>query len=155
MIFTVSYYIISTLDLFFLSRAKNQLHKETCPYFYCRELLEESGLTVNELEEAGILKFEFLGEPEIMEVHVFTTNKHEGTPTESEGKLELFLNVAKCNLGYIAKFKTKQCWSVVSPMVDIRSDQGALLGVTWFNSVVVKVKSFSRSSSAFLYRLTH
>jgi len=51
-----------------------------------RELLEESGLTTNELQEAGILKFEFVGEPEILEVHVFTTNKYEGTPTESEGK---------------------------------------------------------------------
>jgi len=49
-----------------------------------RELLEESGLTVDELKQAGILKFEFVGEPGIMEVHVFTTNKFEGTPTESE-----------------------------------------------------------------------
>jgi len=48
--------------------------------------LEESGLITNELQEAGILKFEFVGEPEIMEVHVFTTNTYEGTPTESEGK---------------------------------------------------------------------
>ena len=54
--------------------------------FPCRELFEESGLTVNELQEAGILKFEFIGEPEIMEVYVFTTNKFEGMPTESEGK---------------------------------------------------------------------
>ena len=50
-----------------------------------RELLEESGLTVNELQEAGILKFEYLGESEILEVHVFTACKFEGTPTESEG----------------------------------------------------------------------
>lgn len=65
------------------------MHCNTAVYlifFYCRELLEESGLTTNELQEAGILKFEFVGEPEILEVHVFTTNKYEGTPTESEGK---------------------------------------------------------------------
>lgn len=49
-----------------------------------RELHEESGLMVNELQEAGTLRFEFIGETEIMEVHVFTTNKFEGTPTESE-----------------------------------------------------------------------
>ncbi|XP_074637755.1 oxidized purine nucleoside triphosphate hydrolase-like [Acropora palmata] len=49
-----------------------------------RELLEESGLIVDELKQAGILKFEFLGESEIMEVHVFTTNQFHGTPTESE-----------------------------------------------------------------------
>ena len=52
----------------------------------CRELLEESGIIVDELKQAGILKFEFLGESEIMEVHVFTTNQFQGTPTESEGK---------------------------------------------------------------------
>jgi len=39
---------------------------------------------VDELKQAGILKFEFLGESEIMEVHVFTTNQFHGTPTESE-----------------------------------------------------------------------
>ena len=55
-------------------------------FFYFRELLEESGLITYELQEAGILKFEFVGEPEIMEVHVFTTNEYEGTPAESEGK---------------------------------------------------------------------
>ena len=41
---------------------------------------------MDDLKQAGILKFEFLGEPEIMEVHVFTTEKFKGTPTESEGK---------------------------------------------------------------------
>ena len=54
-----------------------------------RELLEESGLHVNELQQAGILKFEFVGEPEVMEVHVFSTNHFEGTPIESEGNLEV------------------------------------------------------------------
>lgn len=41
---------------------------------------------MDDLKQAGILKFEFLGEPEIMEVHVFTTDQFKGTPTESEGK---------------------------------------------------------------------
>ena len=50
-----------------------------------RELLEESGLTVTELQKAGILKFEYPGEPELLEVHVFTASKFEGKPTESEG----------------------------------------------------------------------
>ncbi|CAH3136765.1 unnamed protein product [Porites lobata] len=49
-----------------------------------RELWEESGLTVDELQEAGILKFEFVGEAQIMEVHVFTTSIFKGTPAESD-----------------------------------------------------------------------
>ena len=55
------------------------------PLFVYRELWEESGLTVDELQEAGILKFEFVGEPQIMEVHVFTTTIFKGTPAESDG----------------------------------------------------------------------
>ena len=55
-----------------------------------RELWEESGLTVDELQDAGILKFEFVGEPEIMEVHVFTTSNFKGTATESDGKMNIF-----------------------------------------------------------------
>lgn len=62
-------------------------------YIY-RELWEESGLTVNELQEAGVLKFEYLGEPEILEVHVFTTSKFEGKPTESEGTIP-YIQVAE------------------------------------------------------------
>ena len=62
----------------------------------CRELFEESGLTVDDLEQAGILKFEFLGEPEIMEVHVFTTNQFHGIPTESEGNKFNFTVILKC-----------------------------------------------------------
>lgn len=46
---------------------------------------------MDELKQAGILKFEFLGEPEIMEVHVFTTNQFHGTPTESEGTVRAHL----------------------------------------------------------------
>lgn len=53
--------------------------------FVYRELWEESGLTVDELQEAGILKFEFVGEPQIMEVHVFTTSIFKGMPAESDG----------------------------------------------------------------------
>lgn len=87
------FHYVFSAELSFLSRQKKHkcTKRDTCLLitFCCRELLEESGLTVNELQEAGILKFEFLGEPEILEVHVFTTNKYEGTPTESEGNINL------------------------------------------------------------------
>ncbi|EDO37977.1 predicted protein [Nematostella vectensis] len=49
-----------------------------------RELLEESGLTATRLEEAGILMFEFKGDPVILEVHVFRSEEFTGEPTETE-----------------------------------------------------------------------
>ncbi|OWF51812.1 7,8-dihydro-8-oxoguanine triphosphatase-like [Mizuhopecten yessoensis] len=49
-----------------------------------RELLEESCLVCNDLKEVGLLKFEFLGNPQIWEVHVFTSNNFEGEAKETE-----------------------------------------------------------------------
>ncbi|XP_027029660.1 oxidized purine nucleoside triphosphate hydrolase [Tachysurus fulvidraco] len=49
-----------------------------------RELLEESGLTVNTLHKIGNITFEFVGETELMEVHVFRADDYNGEPTESE-----------------------------------------------------------------------
>lgn len=53
-------------------------------FAYSRELFEECSLKVNELNKAGIIKFEFVGQPQIMEVHVFRTNNYTGSPQESE-----------------------------------------------------------------------
>jgi 8-oxo-dGTP diphosphatase/2-hydroxy-dATP diphosphatase len=50
-----------------------------------RELLEEANVTVSSLEEIGVLTFEFVGEPDLMEVHVFKSQQYEGQPQESEG----------------------------------------------------------------------
>ncbi|XP_022060328.2 oxidized purine nucleoside triphosphate hydrolase [Acanthochromis polyacanthus] len=49
-----------------------------------RELLEESGLTVDVLEKIGNIKFEFVGETELLDVHVFRADAYNGEPTESE-----------------------------------------------------------------------
>ncbi|XP_064632774.1 oxidized purine nucleoside triphosphate hydrolase-like isoform X2 [Lineus longissimus] len=49
-----------------------------------RELYEENNLKVNSLNQVGILKFEFIGEPQWLEVHVFTSGVYSGTPKESE-----------------------------------------------------------------------
>ncbi|XP_006889796.1 PREDICTED: 7,8-dihydro-8-oxoguanine triphosphatase [Elephantulus edwardii] len=49
-----------------------------------RELLEESGLTTDELHEAGRITFEFEGSPERMDVRIFYTDHVQGTPTESD-----------------------------------------------------------------------
>lgn len=52
---------------------------------FCRELFEESSLKSDDLKEIGLIDFEFVGDPQILEVHVFTTSKFEGEPTESSG----------------------------------------------------------------------
>ncbi|XP_037331191.1 oxidized purine nucleoside triphosphate hydrolase [Pungitius pungitius] len=49
-----------------------------------RELLEESGLTVGALEKVGNLTFEFVGEAQLLDVHVFRADHYNGEPTESE-----------------------------------------------------------------------
>ncbi|XP_008849631.1 7,8-dihydro-8-oxoguanine triphosphatase isoform X2 [Nannospalax galili] len=49
-----------------------------------RELLEESSLTVDALYKVGHIVFEFVGVPELMDVHIFYTDLVHGTPRESE-----------------------------------------------------------------------
>ena len=49
-----------------------------------RELKEEACIEAGELEEVGKLVFEFEGEEEKLEVHVFLTNSYSGDPCETE-----------------------------------------------------------------------
>ncbi|GIY25136.1 7,8-dihydro-8-oxoguanine triphosphatase [Caerostris darwini] len=49
-----------------------------------RHLLEEAGLVAEDLEEVGRLEFEFIEDPLIMKVHVFTSTRFQGEPRESE-----------------------------------------------------------------------
>ncbi|XP_004449894.1 oxidized purine nucleoside triphosphate hydrolase isoform X2 [Dasypus novemcinctus] len=49
-----------------------------------RELQEESGLAADTLHKVGRIVFEFVGEPEQMDVHIFRADSVRGTPTESE-----------------------------------------------------------------------
>ncbi|KAJ7992404.1 hypothetical protein DPEC_G00278190 [Dallia pectoralis] len=49
-----------------------------------RELLEESGLTVDALAKIGNIKFEFVGETEVLDVHIFRADSYNGEPTESD-----------------------------------------------------------------------
>ncbi|TFK10529.1 7,8-dihydro-8-oxoguanine triphosphatase [Platysternon megacephalum] len=49
-----------------------------------RELLEESGLTVDNLQKMGQITFEFVGNSELMEVHIFRSDSFHGEPTESD-----------------------------------------------------------------------
>ena len=67
-----------------------------------RELKEETGLTAAELSKQGILEFEFQGNPEILEVHVFRGGSPTGEPQESdEMKPQWF---------YIDKIPFKEMW---------------------------------------------
>lgn len=53
-----------------------------------RELMEESGLTVTgDLDHVGVLTFEFVNDPQLLEVHVFRTQHFTGSPLETEGTL--------------------------------------------------------------------
>lgn len=49
-----------------------------------REMKEEAGIEIQSLEKIGILDFEFKGNPEILEVHIFRAEEFNGEPTESE-----------------------------------------------------------------------
>lgn len=52
-----------------------------------REFLEEAGLEIPILEKAGLMDFEFQGNPEVLEVHIFRAREHVGEPKESEEML--------------------------------------------------------------------
>ncbi len=52
-----------------------------------REMREEAGIEIPILEKAGLMDFEFQGNPEILEVHIFRARGHVGEPTESEEML--------------------------------------------------------------------
>ncbi|KAF5900006.1 7,8-dihydro-8-oxoguanine triphosphatase, partial [Clarias magur] len=49
-----------------------------------RELLEESALTTDTLYKIGNITFEFVGETELMDVHIFRADDYKGEPTESD-----------------------------------------------------------------------
>ena len=49
-----------------------------------REILEEAGIEVGDIEKMGMIDFEFCGNPEILEVHVFRAKDFSGIPAESE-----------------------------------------------------------------------
>lgn len=49
-----------------------------------REAEEEAGIVLQDLEKMGILEFEFQGNPEILQVHVFKSTSFTGEPTETE-----------------------------------------------------------------------
>lgn len=57
---------------------------ETIEQAATREVHEESGIRVSEMEKVGIINFEFENEPKVLEVHIFRVMNFTGEPTESE-----------------------------------------------------------------------
>lgn len=49
-----------------------------------RELSEEAGVEVGNIEKYGVIDFEFDGNPEILEVHIFKAGDFVGEPKESD-----------------------------------------------------------------------
>ena len=60
------------------------LLEETIEECAKRETREESGIEINEAAEVGIIEFEFSGNPEILEVHIFKSSSFSGEPIETE-----------------------------------------------------------------------
>ena len=52
-----------------------------------REVKEECGLLIGiaDMTKMGIIDFEFTGNPEILEVHIFSSDKYDGSLSETEG----------------------------------------------------------------------
>jgi len=49
-----------------------------------RETKEEAGVEINNFDKVGIIEFEFKGDPDILEVHIFRVSDFGGEPAESE-----------------------------------------------------------------------
>jgi 8-oxo-dGTP diphosphatase/2-hydroxy-dATP diphosphatase len=49
-----------------------------------RELKEEAGISIQDLEKSGVIEFEFQKTGEVMEVHIFKADKFSGEIRESE-----------------------------------------------------------------------
>jgi len=49
-----------------------------------REMKEEAGIELTDLEKVGVIDFEFQGKPGILEVSIFRSTDFSGEPVESE-----------------------------------------------------------------------
>ncbi len=58
-----------------------------------REVLEEAGIMVDHLEKMGVIDFEFKGNPEILEVHIFKAIDFTGEPKESDEMKPQWFNI--------------------------------------------------------------
>ncbi|MEX0930742.1 MAG: 8-oxo-dGTP diphosphatase, partial [Candidatus Paceibacterota bacterium] len=60
-----------------------------------RETREEVGIEVQKLRKKGILEFHFAENPEVLEVHIFSSDVFIGTPSESEEMKPQWFHIEK------------------------------------------------------------
>lgn len=60
-----------------------------------REVREEAGIEVLNLAKVGIIRFEFQGNPKILEVNIFKASSFKGEPTETEEMKPQWFSVKK------------------------------------------------------------
>lgn len=58
-----------------------------------REVKEETGIEVEDIKKIGIIEFEFLNNPEILEVHFYKADNFTGKPKESEEMKPVWFNI--------------------------------------------------------------
>lgn len=58
-----------------------------------REMQEESGIVIGALEKVGIMDFEFEGNPETLEVHIFNVKDFSGEMVESDEMKPQWFNI--------------------------------------------------------------
>ena len=68
-----------------------------------REMKEETGIEIKNLEKVGIIDFEFKVNPKSIQVHIFRVNSFSGEPTEGEEM--------KPQWFYIDEIPFKEMWS--------------------------------------------
>lgn len=76
---------------------------ETIEESAIREVEEETGITIHEMEKRGIIEFEFENDPVILEVHIFKITAYDGEPQETEEMKPQWFN--------IDEIPFKQMWS--------------------------------------------
>lgn len=60
-----------------------------------REIYEEAGIAVSDISKAGVVEFEFKGNPEILQVHIFRANGFTGKIRESDEMRPRWFHVDK------------------------------------------------------------
>ena len=74
---------------------EDELEEENLEDGARREVKEEVGINVREMEKKGIITFEFQDDQETLEVHIFHVLEFEGEPTESEEMKPQWFHVDK------------------------------------------------------------
>lgn len=69
------------------------LPEETIEDAAKRETQEEAGIEAKNLQKTGIIEFEFKGNPEILEVHIFKSDNFLGEPIETEEMKPQWFNI--------------------------------------------------------------